>query len=447
MLEQYVGKVDYVVCEATNILRPNATSKKESALQREFEYLFKEKKSTVVYLSSTNIDRLFSLYHAALKAGRPFYVDKYQKDIMDVVVNSKSMWTKSSLYQYGKYEPAELMYNKFDKNRFFVSDSFKEYLDKKGYVIIARSSNRFDNLLEHIPGEKQKVLSMWNGYVKEGTDAYNENLANSLDGEYDYMHTSGHIDMKDLREFFHQLQPKAIIPIHTDNPDEFAKLFCDEWPVIRLYDGQSISPISTSTADSCRTSIFCTKELEDGMVYENREEWEEAHGLDVKSIGAFKTIEDSKFALDHTLYRPAAIVGYEIEEEEDLSPFKIQTFDAIKNLLAAYTHGGHQPGGAKYQEACRFAAGEEALAVFQAPYYAIVPVKVIGAITPDSEREYWEKDEFYDTYEDYVKDWDDWHWDSVVVHPLVKLKSKYEQMTDTEIVPRVYLFPYGNTDE
>jgi ribonuclease J len=243
MLEQYIGKVDYVVCEATNILRPNATSKKESTLQREFEYLFKEKKSTVVYLSSTNIDRLFSLYHAALKAGRPFYVDKYQKDIMDVVVNSKSMWTKSPFYQYGKYEPEE---NKFDKNRFFVSDSFKEYLDKKGYVIIARSSERFDDLLEQIPGEKQKVLSMWDGYVKEGTDAYNENLANSLDGEYDYMHTSGHIDMKDLRRFFRLLQPKAIIPIHTDSPEQFAKLFCDEWPVIRLYDGQSISLTSIS---------------------------------------------------------------------------------------------------------------------------------------------------------------------------------------------------------
>ena len=246
MLEQYIGKVDYVVCEATNILRPNATSKKESTLQREFESLFKEKNSCVVYLSSTNIDRLFSLYHAALKAGRPFYVDKYQKDIMDVVVNSKSMWTKSPFYQYGKYEPEELMYNKFDKNRFFVSDSFKEHLDKKGYVIIARSSERFDDLLEQIPGEKQKVLSMWDGYVKEGTDAYNENLANSLDGEYDYMHTSGHIDMKDLRRFFRLLQPKAIIPIHTDSPEQFAKLFCDEWSVIRLYDGQSISLTSIS---------------------------------------------------------------------------------------------------------------------------------------------------------------------------------------------------------
>ena len=253
MLEKYVGGVDYVVCEATNILRPNATSKKESALQREFESLFKEKKSCVVYLSST--DRLFSLYHAALKAGRPFYVDKYQKDIMDVVVNSQSMWTKSSLYQYGKYEPETLMYHQIDKNRFFVSDSFKEFLDKKGYVIIARSSERFDDLLEQIPEEKQKVLSMWNGYVKEGTEAYNENLANSLEGEYDYMHTSGHIDMKDLREFFHHLQPKAIIPIHTDSPDEFEKMFCDEWPIIRLYDGQSITLTSIYGVDLCGTKI------------------------------------------------------------------------------------------------------------------------------------------------------------------------------------------------
>ena len=205
-----------ILMHGFDVLRPNATSKKESALQREFESLFKEKKSCVVYLSSTNIDRLFSLYHAALKAGRPFYVDKYQKDIMDVVVNSQSMWSKSSLYQYGKNVPEALMYHKFDKNRFFVSDSFKEFLNEKGYVIIARGSDRFDDLLEHIPGEKQKVLSMWNGYVKEGTKAYNENLANSLEGEYDYMHTSGHIDMKDLREFFHQLQPKALIP-HPSN--------------------------------------------------------------------------------------------------------------------------------------------------------------------------------------------------------------------------------------
>lgn len=83
---------------------------------------------------------------------------------------------------------------------------------------------------------------MWNGYVREGTDAYNANLAKSLDEDFDYMHTSGHIDMADLREFFRMLRPKGIIPIHTENPEAFAKVFGDEWPVIVLNDGDSISP-------------------------------------------------------------------------------------------------------------------------------------------------------------------------------------------------------------
>ena len=83
--------------------------------------------------------------------------------------------------------------------------------------------------------------------------------------------------------------------------------------------------------------------------------------------------------------------------------------------------------------------------MFHASYYAVVPVKIIGAITPDSERESWEENdsgEYYASYKSYVRDWDDWHWDSVAVHPLVKLKSNCNRMTNTEIVSRVYLFPY-----
>lgn len=239
MLQKYVGEVDYVVCEGTNVTRPDAASEKESKLQSYFETIFKENKGCVIYLSSTNIDRLFSLYHAAQKVHRPFYVDAYQKDVMDTVVKSGSIWTKAELYQYKKYEPIPLIYDKYDKNRFFVSDSFKDALDKYGYVLIARPSPRFDNLIEQIPGEKKKVLSMWKGYVKEGTDAFNENLAKSLDKNFDYMHTSGHVDMADLRMLFSILKPKGIIPIHTEEPEAFAKKFGNEWPVILLNDGDS----------------------------------------------------------------------------------------------------------------------------------------------------------------------------------------------------------------
>ncbi len=246
LMQKYVGKVDYVVCEGTNVARPEAKSKTASALQKDFVSLFKENKGCVIYLSSTNIDRLFSLYHAAIKAGRPFYVDGYQQKMMDVVAKGDSIWSRSPWFRYRKPEPQALIYDNIDKNRpFLLSEKFKKDLVQRGYVLIARSNERFDNLLEQIPGEKKKVLSMWNGYVKEGSDAYNENLAKALDDDYDYLHTSGHIDVSDLRHFFQLLQPKAIIPIHTDKPEEFAKQFSDEWPVVLLNDGESISvPIS-----------------------------------------------------------------------------------------------------------------------------------------------------------------------------------------------------------
>ena len=53
------------------------------------------------------------------------------------------------------------------------------------------------------------------------------------------MHTSGHIDKADLREFFRLLNPKqGVIPIHTESPDAFAKLFGAEWSVKVLNDGE-----------------------------------------------------------------------------------------------------------------------------------------------------------------------------------------------------------------
>lgn len=245
VIKKYICKVDYVVCEATNIMRASAASKKESNLQQDFKRLFEENrknsKGTIVYLSSTNIDRLFALYHAALDAGIPFFVDRYQKQIMDIIVNSDSIWTRSNLYQYGKYEPKELMRG---TNSFIISDSFKEFLKEHSYVIIARATERFDNLIKQIPGEKVKVLSMWGGYLKEGTDAYNENLVKSLEGDYTPMHTSGHVDMDDLHRFFNILQPKVIIPIHTDAPEEFLKQFGNKWSVVLLNDGDSFTPIS-----------------------------------------------------------------------------------------------------------------------------------------------------------------------------------------------------------
>ena len=257
VIEKFVGKVDYAVCEATNISRPLAASQSEHDLQKEYQELFKENKGNVVYSSSTNIDRLFGLYHAAKNAGRVFIIDEYQKKIMDIVTQRDSLWSKSRLYQFSEhYKPFVLSVL---KGEFWMNDRFKDLLEKKGYVLMARSNPTFDSLIKRIPGEKQVYLSMWDGYVDKSKAAYNEQLAKSLGKGYLRMHTSGHCDMNSLRELFRLLHPKAIVPIHTEKPEDFAQLFGDEWSVVVLNDGESISSISSGTADAHDSKVVLKK--------------------------------------------------------------------------------------------------------------------------------------------------------------------------------------------
>ena len=100
VIEKYIGKVDCVVSEGTNIERSkDAVTKSEQVIKKEFTEGFKENKYNVVYVSSTNIDRLFTLYHAACTAGRMFILDEFANvgkipdlDIQITLIRSAGMF-------------------------------------------------------------------------------------------------------------------------------------------------------------------------------------------------------------------------------------------------------------------------------------------------------------------------------------------------------------------
>ena len=289
-----------MVCEGTNVSRPTAASLPEHELQKLFKGAFAEHKSNIVYVSSTNVDRLFALYHAAIAVGRKFLVDNYQMNIMEEVMKRDKMWGKSNLYKFKEGNMPMVL--QFEDGEFRANDKFKWLLDQTGYVLIARANPLFDDFIGRIPGEKLKYLSMWKGYVDPKNEAYNESMAASVGKNYLYMHTSGHSDMDSLNELFQMLHPRAIIPIHTDNPEAFAKLFRKKWPVIVLNDGDSISPFSDSYIDS-----------EYAMVVSGRKK---------KCIGYFKSDEDARIALAHTMFGTTNKTRYEIIEEEDATNYK-----------------------------------------------------------------------------------------------------------------------------
>ena len=146
-----------MVCEGTNVSRPTAASLLEHELQKQFKKAFAEHKSNIVYVSSTNVDRLFALYHAAVATGRKFIVDNYQMSIMKEVIKRDSLWGKSKLYNFK--EESMPMVLQFEEGEFRANDKFKWLLDQVGYVLIARANPLFDDFIERIPGEKLKYLS------------------------------------------------------------------------------------------------------------------------------------------------------------------------------------------------------------------------------------------------------------------------------------------------
>jgi len=244
-LKIYAKNIDYIISEGTNSQRPNATMQTEHELQKDFESQFRKTKFNFILVSSTNIDRIFALYHASKNAKRCFVCDGYQANILKIV--SKNHKQYSSFYdidydQITKSEGRFFKLNRQGRNPYSFNGKLKPYLEKYGFCMLIRSTDTFKPLLdEYVKFDDTKIYySMWNGYLDRKKPAFNELLNNFLKPyKIEYKHTSGHADLDTLKTVFETVKPKCgIIPIHTEAPEKFQELFHEQATIIPLHDGE-----------------------------------------------------------------------------------------------------------------------------------------------------------------------------------------------------------------
>jgi ribonuclease J len=65
------------------------------------------------------------------------------------------------------------------------------------------------------------VYSLWSGYRNSEYQREFENYLVRAGFKADFLHTSGHATIADIRRVIRGLEPKQIIPIHTMMPDSF----------------------------------------------------------------------------------------------------------------------------------------------------------------------------------------------------------------------------------
>jgi hypothetical protein len=69
------------------------------------------------------------------------------------------------------------------------------------------------------------IWSQWEGYLKEGSGEQLKADCKSRDIPFEIIHTSGHASIIDLQRLAAAVNPQALVPIHTFEPERFPDLF------------------------------------------------------------------------------------------------------------------------------------------------------------------------------------------------------------------------------
>ena len=244
-----IGSVDLLITEGTNLTSTNKIPLTEVELKERAKEIFKKYKQVFILQASTNLDRLRSFREAALETGKKFVLDistanilkaiddpNYQylndEDVTTWVPNaySKNNNSKRIASFYSHKEPG--FYEKYIEP--FDNINSKEEHVHGEYVMLVKTSmfKDIEKNLKYYRDNAHLIYSMWLGYKDENranTEKTREFLANmkKLNIEEEYLHTSGHADLKTINEVFEIVKPKKAIGIHTKDNTKLKEYYAN----------------------------------------------------------------------------------------------------------------------------------------------------------------------------------------------------------------------------
>ena len=206
LVNTYVGEIDVLITEGTSLSRDADKYISEAAVLDDISSYIQDGKYVFVMCSSTNIDRIMGIWQN-MPTDKVLICDAYQKRILDTVINN--VYYESSLY---RRHDSPLVLNK---------GSYPKYYMDHGFVSLVRGTENFISQIKEFPKDDVRIIySMWTGYIEE-----NLALKTLLETYPTYIcHASGHVSKDDLIKFIELVNPDAIIPVHTDNPERLEEL-------------------------------------------------------------------------------------------------------------------------------------------------------------------------------------------------------------------------------
>ena len=227
-------KVDVLLIEGTMLGRLDEPVMSEEELQEKAKNLLMKPENKYAYLicSSTNMESLASFHKAVLFSNkekresgnkdckRAMYVNYYVKEQMDLFASVEPDIT----WKFNKANRFEQQ-GKFNEK---LGMTQMEYMKENGFLILLGKSDSYEKYIKPFEQEKPLLIySMWDGYVKnETTDTYDKDwgaLYKRFERKEE-LHTSGHAVKKDLEEMIAIVNPRQVVPIHTEFKESYERL-------------------------------------------------------------------------------------------------------------------------------------------------------------------------------------------------------------------------------
>ncbi len=216
-LLEKVPCIDNLIIEGTTLSRADSIENIEEETLEEIavEYLNKHKGPAFIMMSAMNIDRVITAKNIAKRTNRVFLEDIYTADIttsVGMTTENTRVFMTGGDKQYKKlqkYSDIKIGKNEIAKTPFVmcVRSSMKNYLAKLNELVSFENGVLF--------------YGMWKGYLEKPQTKEFLEFMESKGVKTHILHTSGHADGFTIDKLIKDVNPKRIIPVHTENAEWF----------------------------------------------------------------------------------------------------------------------------------------------------------------------------------------------------------------------------------
>ena len=242
LVKRPIRDIDVLFLEGTMLHRNNDLFPDEKSVEvKIFETIRQQKNISFVLSSSQNIDRIVSAYLACKHAGKLLVVDIYTAWVLEQVqmvsrrtpcMDRQEIRVYAPGPQYGKLKSDPEYFGDFSTRIFRHRVILKELRATPEAFLYFGKMSSFDFIDEfkNNAAPANVIYSQWLGYLDGNYPEYfgSDRIAafrNDPAINFVYAHTSGHATVEDLRKLVDALNPKMLVSVHTESPEDFKKVF------------------------------------------------------------------------------------------------------------------------------------------------------------------------------------------------------------------------------